>query len=133
MTAVAREQELIAEIERLRAEVSRLQEELSGRQTRRARQMAGANAARIARSATTDDLVFAAFLRELKKCWNCGASDVDLRLSDYPRFLAGHLRRAVAASLNAEGIPAPRGGPWSTKQVSRALERRSMRASSSLE
>ena len=128
--ATERERKLEAEVDRLRAEVARLREELARIGQRRERQLMRANAARSTRAATTDDTVFAAVLEELQQRWEFDISKVDLRMIGYPLFLNGHLHRAVADTLNAKRIPAPRGGSWSTKQVTRALMRRAARAPS---
>ncbi|PWS37139.1 hypothetical protein DFH01_09740 [Falsiroseomonas bella] len=129
--ATGRERELAAQVERLQAEVARLQAEVARLQEElarigqgRRRQVERANAARSARSAATDDLVFAAVLDELQERYEFDVSKVDLSMLGYPHFRDGHLHRAVAAALNAKGVPAPRGGSWSTKQVTRALVRR---------
>lgn len=127
--ATGRERELAAQLELLQAEVARLRQQVARIGHPRGRQVARANAARSARSAATDDLVFAAVLDELQVRYEFDVSKVDLWMLGYPHFRDGHLHRAVAVALNAKGVPAPRGGSWSTKQVTRALVRRAERMS----
>lgn len=125
--ATGRERDLAAQVEQLQAEVTRLQQELARIGQRLGLKLARANATRSARAAATDDVVFAAVLEELQNRWEFDVSKVDHRMLGHPHYPDMH--RAIADSLNAKGVPAPRGGSWSTKQVSRALVRRAARIS----
>ncbi|WP_120010070.1 hypothetical protein [Teichococcus vastitatis] len=122
--AVGRESGLEAEIGKLRArmdwleaEVAELRERLSGRTGK-------ANAARSLSAAEMDDRVVEEIVAYLQRRHRAHTTDLDLL--GYPHFASwGNLRTRVAADLNERGIPAPRGGHWSTKQISRALQRHS--------
>ncbi len=92
-------------------------------QTRQSR-TSMANAARSAHSVAVDGLVFDA----MKKCLaarNGHRVDVATCIEHgFPHFYWHHgIRQRIVNELNERGIPAPRGGKWTVKQVSRALLR----------
>lgn len=119
---------LRAEVKRLRTEVARLRGRLA-KDVKTGQDHASTTAANIARSdrSAALDAQVVLVARELLSR-EFGVAVMDLSRFGFPRFYSfPRLRSEIAETLNDRGIPAPRGGPWSVRQVQRALERHSQR------
>jgi len=124
-----RELTLMAEVEQLNLEVGRLKAELSNLRAIGRKRTRSANAARSSRAAESDEIVLQAVRRQLQRRYPANACNGDLSVIGYPKFEGcPHLGRDTANDLNTRGIPAPRGGKWSPKQVDRSLLRHAARA-----
>ncbi|MBO1077360.1 hypothetical protein [Roseomonas marmotae] len=122
--AMDRQSQLEAVVAQLQARMDRLEAEMVELRERGFGQTRKANAKRTLTAAEKDDMVVKEIVDFLQRNHRVGTTDLDLL--GYPYFGRwGNLRTRVAADLNEKGIPAPRGGYWSAKQISRALQRHS--------